>query len=74
MLINWKDLKMTDGYQDISPESPRGILALVEYRQTDCIWGILLCSKQRFDECGSFDDPSTFGPSVLEIDWSGFPG
>ena len=72
-MIHWKNLELTDGYANIDPTSKKGVGALHEYRRTQSIWGIFLCTLERLEACGPDEDPSEFGPSLSEIDWSGFP-
>ena len=45
------------------------LVALAEYRQCESIDGWFLASREEVD---ATDDPSDLGPTVSEIDWSGF--
>jgi hypothetical protein len=69
---HWSLVDLTDGYNDIDPESPRGIAALSEYREHHAIQDVWLCSLKRLQEATDDEDPADFGPSVDWIDWSGF--
>jgi hypothetical protein len=71
---HWTKLNLTDSYIDIDPRSPRGVEVLQEYRDTDQIHGIWLCDLERLKRYAEAkEDPSDYGPSPEEIDWSGFP-
>lgn len=77
-LIDWRTVSMTDGVEDIEDGlDPERIEALAEYRKSGCIDGVWLATTEEVesaDEDGHVDgvEIAALGPSVSEIDWTGF--
>ena len=74
MTTHWTNVDMTDGDSDIPFGAADGnrIRALAEYRRAGCIRGIYLCDLETLQSADEGSDMSDEGPSVDEIDWTGF--
>ncbi len=68
----WADLILIDAHstRELPAGEPEARAALAEYRRRGCIAGWYLARTEEQEE--AYLDPSEWGPSVEQIDWTGF--
>lgn len=74
-LVSWRDVSIwtQDGEVD-SGSNPKRIRLLGEYRNNGSIYGAWLASEDEMDAAErDGTDTADLGPSVEQIDWTGFP-
>jgi hypothetical protein len=64
-LISWRDVPLyyADGVRCSDADRAH---ALAEFRRAECMFGVFMCDPTEHD------NPEDVGPSVNQIDWTGF--